>query len=55
MNAVLNELESMGNGTFFLWRFIVFKNRMRIFPEEKEMYLDYHRNNVFQDDINDLI
>ena len=31
------------------------KNRMRIFPEEREMYLDYHRNNVFQDDINDLI
>tara|TARA_R110001606_G_scaffold344913_1_gene493673 strand:+ start:4902 stop:6032 length:1131 start_codon:yes stop_codon:yes gene_type:complete len=31
------------------------KNKMRIFPEEREMYLDYHRNNVFQDDINDLI
>jgi putative restriction endonuclease len=31
------------------------KNRMRIFPEEREMYLNYHRNNVFQDDINDLI
>ena len=31
------------------------KNKMRIFPEEREIYLDYHRNNVFQDDINDLI
>jgi len=31
------------------------KNRMRIFPEDREMYLDYHRNNVFQDDIDDLI
>tara|TARA_B110000046_G_C12972883_1_gene389743 strand:- start:334 stop:1458 length:1125 start_codon:yes stop_codon:yes gene_type:complete len=31
------------------------KNKMRIFPEEREMYLDYHRNYVFQDDINDLI
>tara|TARA_R110000764_G_scaffold239963_2_gene340997 strand:+ start:1802 stop:2914 length:1113 start_codon:yes stop_codon:yes gene_type:complete len=31
------------------------KNKMRIFPEEREVYLDYHRNNVFQDDINDLI
>lgn len=31
------------------------KNKMRIFPEEREMYLDYHRKNVFQDDINDLI
>ncbi|WAC00972.1 HNH endonuclease [Lacinutrix neustonica] len=31
------------------------KNRMRIFPEDREKYLDYHRNNVFQDDINDLI
>lgn len=31
------------------------KNKMRIFPEEREMYLEYHRNNVFQDDINDLI
>ncbi|WP_431166102.1 HNH endonuclease [Tenacibaculum halocynthiae] len=31
------------------------KNKMRIFPEERELYLEYHRNNVFQDDINDLI
>jgi predicted restriction endonuclease len=31
------------------------KNKMRIFPEDREMYLDYHRNNVFQDDINDLL
>jgi predicted restriction endonuclease len=31
------------------------KNRMRIFPEDREVYLDYHRNNVFQDDINDLV
>lgn len=31
------------------------KNKMRIFPQDREMYLDYHRNNVFQDDINDLI
>ena len=31
------------------------KNKMRIFPEEREHYLEYHRNNVFQDDINDLI
>ena len=31
------------------------KNKMRIFPEEREAYLDYHRNNVFQDDVNDLI
>jgi len=31
------------------------KNIMRIFPEEREMYLEYHRDNIFQDDINDLI
>jgi predicted restriction endonuclease len=31
------------------------KNKMRIFPEDRETYLDYHRSNVFQDDINDLI
>lgn len=31
------------------------KNKMRIFPEEREMYLEYHRNKVFQDDINDLL
>ncbi len=31
------------------------KNKMRIFPESRENYLDYHRKYVFQDDINDLI
>mgnify|MGYP001025502196 CR=1 FL=1 len=31
------------------------KNKMRIFPKERELYLDYHRNHVFQDDINDLV
>lgn len=31
------------------------KNVMRIFPENREHYLEYHRENVFQDDINDLI
>lgn len=31
------------------------KNILRIYPEKREKYLDYHRNNVFQDDINDLI
>jgi len=31
------------------------KNKMRIYPEERENYLEYHRKNVFQDDINDLI
>jgi len=31
------------------------KNRMRIFPEDREMYLEYHRKNIFQDDIHDLI
>jgi len=31
------------------------KNTMRIYPEEREKYLEYHRNNVFQDDINDLV
>ncbi|MGJ8684730.1 MAG: HNH endonuclease [Nonlabens sp.] len=31
------------------------KNKMRIFPEDREMYLEYHRSYVFQDDINDLI
>jgi len=31
------------------------KNKMRIFPEEREVYLEYHRSNVFQDDVNDLI
>jgi predicted restriction endonuclease len=31
------------------------KNKMRIFPENREEYLDYHRKHVFQDDIKDLI
>jgi len=31
------------------------KNKMRIFPENRENYLDYHRKMVFQDDIEDLI
>ena len=31
------------------------KNKMRIFPEDRVMYLDYHRVNIFQDDINDMI
>ena len=31
------------------------KNVLRIYPENREKYLDYHRKNVFQDDINDLI
>ena len=31
------------------------KNKMRIFPENRESYLDYHRKYVFQDDIIDLI
>lgn len=30
------------------------KNKMRIFPENREDYLDYHRKHVFQDDIKDL-
>jgi len=30
------------------------KNKMRIFPENREGYLDYHRKHVFLDDINDL-
>ncbi len=30
------------------------KNKMRIFPENREDYLDYHRKYVFQDDIKDL-
>ena len=30
------------------------KNKMRIFTESRESYLDYHRKHVFQDDINDL-
>lgn len=31
------------------------KNKMRIYPEGREEYLDFHRKNVFQDDINDFI
>jgi predicted restriction endonuclease len=31
------------------------KNNLRIYPEERQEYLDYHRKFVFQDDINDLI
>lgn len=31
------------------------KNKMRIYPEEREAYLKYHRDNVFQDDVNDLL
>jgi len=31
------------------------KNKLRIYPKNREKYLDYHRNNVFQDDINNMI
>jgi putative restriction endonuclease len=31
------------------------KNKMRIYPENREEYLEYHRQNVFQDNINNLI
>jgi len=31
------------------------KNKMRIFPEDREEYLEYHRQHVFQDDIKDLL
>lgn len=31
------------------------KNNLRIYPENRELYLEYHRNFVFQDDIDDLI
>ncbi|MFJ1327551.1 HNH endonuclease [Capnocytophaga canimorsus] len=31
------------------------KNKLRIFPEGREHYLDYHRKYVFQDDINEFI
>jgi putative restriction endonuclease len=31
------------------------KNNLRIYPEDRQEYLDYHRNFVFQDNINDLI
>ena len=30
------------------------KNNLRIYPEEREEYLEYHRNYVFQDNIKDL-
>jgi putative restriction endonuclease len=30
------------------------KNKMKILPENREHYLDYHRKHVFQDDIKDL-
>jgi putative restriction endonuclease len=30
------------------------KNNLRIYPESREEYLEYHRRFVFQDDINDL-
>ena len=31
------------------------KNLLRIYPEDREKYLEYHRINVFQDDINEFI
>lgn len=31
------------------------KNKLRIFPEYREEYLEYHRQHVFQDDIKDLL
>ncbi|WP_375559302.1 HNH endonuclease [Bernardetia sp. OM2101] len=31
------------------------KNVLRIYPEQREKYLEYHRQNVFQDNIDDLI
>ena len=31
------------------------KNNLRIYPENREEYLDYHRKFVFQDDIQDLM
>jgi len=31
------------------------KNKMRILPENRESYLEYHRKHVFQDDIIDLV
>ena len=31
------------------------KNKLRIYPEGRECYLEYHRKYVFQDDINELI
>ncbi len=31
------------------------KNKMRIYPEDREVYLEYHRKYVFQDNIEDII
>lgn len=31
------------------------KNKLRIYPEDRESYLEYHRQNVFQDNISDLL
>ena len=31
------------------------KNKLRIYPENRESYLEYHRQNVFQDNIEDVI
>lgn len=31
------------------------KNKMRIYPEERGEYLDFHRKHVFQDDIEDMV
>lgn len=31
------------------------KNKMRIYPEQREAYLEYHRNHVFQDDISNIL
>lgn len=31
------------------------KNKLRIYPEGREKYLDYHRDFVFQDNINDFL
>ena len=30
------------------------KNRMRIYPEDREEYLEYHRKYVFQDSVDDV-
>jgi hypothetical protein len=31
------------------------KNRMRIYPEDREEYLEFHRKYVFQDNVDDFI
>jgi len=31
------------------------KNKMRIYPKDREEYLEYHRSNVFQDNIENII